>query len=173
MTKIRIVVVTAILMILTTMSVYATSTPALNEPSWYTGAIKTANPYFFVSEVNNMFGCSASPFTVKTINGYDMVGSYDGGFIYGNATNSWTSAVGDSICQAQINASNHDILRYGTTTIFFQGPPPNQLEVMKTLNLTLVLSQIVGLVPLLIGLVAGFLALRKGLSTLSTLLRQA
>lgn len=64
--------------------------------------------------------------------------------------------------------ANYDILR-ADSSVFFS--PPSPLATADLLSPTL--SQVLGLVPLLIGLVVGFLALRKGLQMLSTILRQA
>lgn len=61
------------------------------------------------------------------------------------------------------------------STYFFSAPhPPKPLkEILQGVQLGIVLKQIVGLLPLLISLIVGFLGLRKGLNLLSTVLHQA
>ena len=66
--------------------------------------------------------------------------------------------------------SNCDIVLIGSDEVFFCPPTPTLPEIAQNLQMNQTLFQVVSLVPLLIALLAGYLALRKALAMLREIL---
>lgn len=95
---------------------------------------------------------------------------------YANAQNSWfyPGEISEIISRQSFLSSNHDIENITTSTVFFSPPMTHLMMALMGLNLTQTMkSLIVGLVPLLIGLIILWVAFSKAWQFLYKTLRQA
>ncbi|WP_313165829.1 hypothetical protein [Sedimentibacter sp.] len=136
-----------------------------------------SNVPFLLSKGNN------SSFTSLIINGnHDEYNKYTGSYLKSNIENVVVFALPYGNTSLEFSPDDNDLsgvlftsanLEYNGVVFFSQIMNPILEGITSQMNLGGTLTQVIGLIPLLMGLVVGFLALRKAWGKLSTIFRQA
>lgn len=88
-------------------------------------------------------------------------------------TSSTDSSVVES-CKDYFASSNYDVYYSNDNSLFFQlALSPTIAPIVGTVKTTEVMTELIGVVPLVVGLVVSYLGLRKGLRTLRSHLQKA
>lgn len=159
------------------MSVFSVSAFADTLPPYPSGGSYKVS---FSANANTYYLTSNNQFTVVDnllmANGYTIYMLNGGVWSNGSTSSSTVPLVGTVKEFTRFNYTNSSVVSdyaLSNNIAITVDSPPQLIPIMKKVELTGVLQQIVGILPLLIGLTVSFLGLRKGLAWLSSLLRQA